>query len=155
MGDIWDPDALKYKTTFLTSWPTPALNFLPLNNRNSNGKSFLNINLIMSTSHDFLFDQKITFKNPFFSQQGMDGLVTTCPQNLISYFLSLYSSHSSHIEFLSIHCRPLAPSHHRAFEHAVSSIMNTFPFPSSTTWLLHKSQLKHHLLRKALHDLPD
>lgn len=109
----------------------------------------------MSASHGFLIDQKITFKNSFVSQQGMDGLVSTCPQNLISYFLPLDSSHSSHIEFLSIHCLPLAPSHHRAFKHAVSFIMNTFPFPSSTIWLLHKSQLKHHLLRKALHDLPD
>lgn len=133
----------------------PAFNFLPLNNWSSNGKSFLNINLIMSASHGFLIDQKITFKNSFVSQQGMDGLVSTCPQNLISYFLPLDSSHSSHIEFLSIHCLPLAPSHHRAFKHAVSFIMNTFPFPSSTIWLLHKSQLKHHLLRKALHDLPD
>lgn len=122
-----------------------------MDNQSTNGKSFLNINPIMS----ILIDQTIAFKNPFFSQQGMDGLAS-CSQNLIPHFLSLYSFHFSHIGFLSIPCLPLARSlsHNRAFEHAVSSAMNSFPVPSSTMWLLLKSQLKHHLFRKALLDLP-
>ena len=154
MRDIWGPDPFGHKVAIVTSWPMPTFESLLLDLKSTNGKSFLSTNLIISTLHDFLIDLRIAFTNPFSSQKGTDGLASTFFRNLISCFLPLYSFHSRHIGFLPIPRLPLAPSRHTDFER-IPSAMNSFPFPSSTTWLLLKSQLKHHLLRKALLALHD